>query len=254
MELQEWFESSADKTAGVILLLHGLNNRPELMHPIAKAFNKIGFDVLVPALKGHIDDFATFKKVRGEDWLAGVFTAYNKTHQRAQLKQCPIYYVGFSLGGLIGVTLKAQGKLPEIHKMWLLAPALEITLFASLLKPLLKLKLDFSIPSKAPGFYRAHQRMPVQAYRALFEVKEVLHQQKSIVNIPTLLHIDAKDELVSYNKLKKLIEREELSNWQLHKLNSKESKGIHHMIADPFYTGKNNWENMLQEASDFFKS
>ena len=253
MELQEWFESSAEETAGVILLSHGLNNRPELMHPIAKAFTKSGFDVLVPALKGHVDDFATFKKVKGEDWLADVITAYNKVHQRASLKNCPVFYVGFSLGGLIGVTLKAQGKLPEINKMWLLAPALEITWFASLLKPLLNLKLDFSIPSRAPGFYRAHQRMPIQAYRALFEVKELL-QQQSIVNTPTLLHIDAKDELVSFKKLKKLIVQEKLSNWQLHKLDSKESKGIHHMIADPFYTGKNNWQTMLNKAIDFFKS
>jgi len=248
--LQTWFKTENSHCNGVVLLMHGLNNRPELMHPIAKKLAENGFDVLVPPLTGHLDNFKEFQQVQPDNWLTDVTLAYKEAESWANRKNTQLFYAGFSLGGLIGIALQAEEKIPHVKKTWLLAPALETTFFANLLSPLLSFNINFTIPSGAPGFYRAHKRMPIQAYRALFVLKERL-KKVAIKDTPTLLYIDPKDELVSYKRLKTRIAQ--LKNWQLHKLNSTESKGIHHMIADPFYTGKNNWENMLQEVIAFFK-
>lgn len=249
-----WFKTNEGECKGVIILYHGLNNRPELMHPIAQKLKESGYNILVPALSGHTQSYNDFKKITHTAWVNDVKQAYELATLEAKTQDCPLYYIGFSLGGLLGVLLKAESKLPKVEKMCLLAPALETTLFANLLKPFLYFKLDISIPSKAPGFYRAHKRLPIQAYRAFFDIKTKLHQiDVSQVNIPVKLYIDKKDELVSYKKLTSFVTQNNLDNWQVYQLDSKESKGIHHMIADPFYAGKNNWQNMIEGAIDLFK-
>jgi esterase/lipase len=251
---QIWFRNEIQPCLGVVLLYHGLNNRPELMHPIAKSLSAVGYSVMVPILTGHLDSYKEFKKITNTNWQNDVALAYSEAEIEAQKERCDLYYIGFSLGGLLGTLLKAQGKLPAVKKMCLLAPAIETTFFASLLKPLLFFNLDISIPSKAPGFYRAHKRLPIQAYRAFFDTKDQLQSvDNQLADIPTIIYIDKKDELVSYKKVSRFVQRNKLVNWSINILDSKESKCIHHMIADPFYTGKVNWANILEGTIAFFK-
>jgi len=224
------------------------------MHPIAQKLKESGYNILVPSLSGHTQSYDDFKHITHTAWIIDVKQAYQLAQAEAKAQNCPLYYIGFSLGGLLGVLLKAEGALPHVEKMVLLAPALETTFFANLLVPFLYFKINISIPSRAPGFYRAHKKLPIQAYRAFFEIKTKLHElNMSQVNIPVKLYIDKKDELVSYKKLSRFIKQHTLDKWQVFKLNHKESKGIHHMIADPFYAGKNNWITMVDGALALFK-
>ncbi|UZR95018.1 alpha/beta hydrolase [Chondrinema litorale] len=250
-----WIKSKIDsnKPKAVFILVHGLNNQAKLMYPFADAIAAEGYSVYVPVLDGHANDYAKFKVIEKEDWLCNIKSAYEIALAEAERLNCPLAYIGFSLGGLLGSLAKSEGFMPKVEKLILLAPALEMTFFSSLIRPLLRFNLQFGIPSRAPGAYRAHSFMPVKAYKTLFELKKQLDRGVlEKLNIPTLLFIDKKDELVSFKKLMNFISLHQLSNWNVKILLSKKNRGIHHMIADPYYAGDHNWRLMVDETCNFF--
>ncbi|MEM1135554.1 MAG: alpha/beta fold hydrolase [Bacteroidota bacterium] len=251
----KWYQATNGNPKAVVMIVHGLNNRAALMRPIAESLADTGINVFVPVLDGHAEDFVKFKNINREDWQNNVIEAYHLSLEKATKNNCSLFFIGYSLGGLLGSLLTAKKLMPKVEKMILLAPALEMTLFSSLLKPLLFFNINFNIPSRAPGNYRAHPFLPVKAYRTLFELKKQFDEGVlENINIPTLLFIDKKDELVSYKKLVAFIDKYALNNWDLKILSSKEGKGIHHMIAEPFYAGANNWQFMMQETKAFILS
>ena len=239
----------------IVILVHGLNNQAKLMYPFAEEIAAKGYDVYIPVLDGHASDYNKFKSIDKDDWLCNIKAAYEIAATEALNKNCRLYYVGFSLGGLLGTVAKAEDYIPDVERMILLAPALEMTFFSSLMRPLLYFNLKFAIPSKAPGSYRAHPFLPIKAYRTLFELKDQLNENISKkINIPSLVFIDKKDELVSFKKLLNFISKNRLGNWEVKLLTSKKKKGIHHMIADPYYAGEQNWQLIVNETLQFFNA
>jgi alpha-beta hydrolase superfamily lysophospholipase len=261
-----WFYSDAPgKPKGVALVIHGLNLRPDRMQPIISALTGAGIDVLSLSLRGHGENFHhgngvdedaarldAFKTVSFQLWMNEAYLAYLQLKARGREKGVPLFLAAFSLGGLIGLDLFAANAGVAFDKLILLAPA--IRLHASVyLERVLSPFPRLVIPSMAPKAYLANKKgTPIAAYNALFEGLNRFNQtagQK--LNVPTLIFIDARDEFIPLEKLKKLVEEKSWNRWKFYivaKDKSARDKTFSHHIIDASSTGKTVWQNMMEVA------
>jgi len=248
------------KVKGVALVVHGLNLKPERMQSIIAELNDAGIDVLNLSLRGHgnnylrnphlSDDQArleSFQTVTYRLWLEEIYTAYLKVRQRAYKKRVPVFFVGFSLGGLMGCDLLLLQHDVSYDRMVLFAPALSINAEGYLLKALMPFP-NMVIDSLSPIYYRSNAGTPMAAYKALFEAVDNFNKNANDkLNKPTLIFIDKKDEFVSCAKLNEMITRWNLDHWQIQILQKDDNIGekvSHHLIIDRDSVGKQMWQQM----------
>ncbi len=258
----EWFASDPERRErGVALVIHGLNLNPKRMRPLIRHLTSQGIRVLNVFLSGHSDQYSEnaerqrlrdMKKVTYQLWFQEVFEAYQDAKDYGAFQNLPIYLVGYSLGGLMGVALQASQKEVSFEKMVLFAPALSLhksSYFLKVLSPLPRLM----IPSVAPSSYRANGGTSMAAYNALYrgisrlKTKRPLSQDfPDTLNVPTLVCIDPKDELVSYRGIQQFIQTSQLDQWQLHEVHKgSDGKYYRHLIIDPVTVGKQEWSRLM---------
>ncbi len=103
-----------------LLLLHGFSSSPAVYRQLLPTLT--GYDAFVcPTLPGHGTNLTDFANVNASDWLFSVESICNDLIQRYE----HVDVMGLSLGGLLAY--HAAQRLP-IHHLYLLAPALFITL------------------------------------------------------------------------------------------------------------------------------
>ena len=262
-----WFKNdSRQGTKGAALVIHGLNLRPDKMQAIISGLTKSGIDVLRLSLRGHGDNYThhtgieedqarleSFKAVSFPVWMNEAYLAYNEVQKRAAQKEVPLFFVGFSLGGLIGLDLFLSQADVRYDRMVLFAPAIKlhaIHYLARMLSPFSRLV----IPSFAPDSYLSnHEGTPIAAYNALFEgLQQFENQVNRRVNIPTLIFIDEDDEFIPVRAFIELKTEKNLDQWELY-LVKKESAAnqdtFHHHIIDESSTGKAVWKEMMESAT-----
>lgn len=264
-----WFHSSdKDTTKGVALVAHGLNLNPVKMEAIISILNEIGIDALLVSLQGHGEGFfdenkrgcekrrmESFKTVNQSVWTAEFKEAYYELDKRAKDKNCPKYFVGYSLGGLMGCDLLLNE--PDcFSKMYLLAPAITPH---TIRVPFLRLFFLFSsavIPSLSPKHYRSNRGTPIAAYRALLEkVTSFKSRISPNLNIPTIVFLDKNDELVAFGKLKKLVKNYNLNHWKIHEIKRVPSEmkySFHHLIIDQESSGSKTWKALTDSIKSHF--
>jgi len=257
----QWFKTEAsDKTNGVALVIHGLNLRPDKMKSIIALLTNSGIDVLNLSLRGHGRNYShegkiaeskarieSFKTVSYELWIDETRRAYQHARKWSDEKNVSLFFIGFSLGGLIGADLLASYPDVRFDKMVLLAPAFKlhgINYIVKLLSPFPRLV----VPSFSSAFYRMNNGTPMAAYNTLFETLRHFYKHMGPkLNIPTIIFIDKQDELVSYQGLKRMVEKEKLRQWKFH-LVQKEKTGVKvkmkHIIIDEQSVGKNIWNEI----------
>ncbi|MCK7467331.1 MAG: alpha/beta fold hydrolase [Desulfosudis oleivorans] len=248
------------KVKGVALLVHGLNLKPERMQSIITELNDAGIDVVNLSLRGHGNNYKKNRQLSDDDarlesfqtvtyrlWLEEIYTAYLKVRQRAYKKRVPVFFVGFSLGGLLGCDLLLLQHDVSYDRMVLFAPALNITVEGHLLKALMPFP-NMVIDSLSPIYYRSNAGTPMAAYKALFEAVDHFNKNaNNKLNKPTLILIDEKDEFVSCSKLNEMIRRWNLDHWKIQivqKDNNVGEKVSHHLIIDRDSVGKQMWQQM----------
>ncbi|MEE4600773.1 MAG: alpha/beta fold hydrolase [Desulfobacteraceae bacterium] len=259
-----WYKNqSREKAKGVALVIHGLNLRPDKMQTIISVLAGSGIDVLRLSLRGHGENYThhadideekarleAFKAVSFPLWLNEAYLAYTQARERAAQKKVPLFFVGFSLGGLIGLDLFASQ--PEVHydRMILFAPAVKLHslhYLGRILSPMSRLV----IPSMAPDSYLSNKKgTPVAAYNALFE--GLKHFEKHVsrrLNVPTLIFIDEDDEFIPAQAFEKLKNDKKLDQWRLYivkKGAAANRDAFHHHIIDESSTGKAVWQKMME--------
>jgi esterase/lipase len=257
----DWFKAgTSDKINGVALVIHGLNLRPVKMESIITMLTDSGIDVLNLSLGGHGRNYShevdvdsskarieAFKAVSYKLWMDEAHRAYRCARKRSDEKKTALFFIGFSLGGLIGADLFASHPDVRFDKMVLLAPALDIHTIhyvAKLLSPFPGLVM----PSLTSKSYLANNGTPMAAYNALFETIKHFNQHVGPkLNVPTIIFIDPQDELVSYRKLKRRVEKETLDQWQFHLLEKGKTgvqEKMHHLIIDEPSVGTDTWKQM----------
>lgn len=258
----EWFKIKKFKRIkGVAFVVHGLNLRPERMQSIIAELNDAGIDVLNLSLRGHGNNYLSntnvsidearlesFRTVTYRIWLDEIYEAYLKVRTRASKRNVPLYFIGYSLGGLMGCDLILSHSDVFYDRMVLFAPALNITVESYLLKTLMPFP-NIVIDSLSPISYRTNEGTSMAAYKALFEAIE--HFENNIndkLNKPTIIFIDEKDEFISCSTLKEMIVRKNLDKWQINivqKDREVEEKISHHLIIDKASVGENMWTQII---------
>lgn len=257
-----WYKTKRLKRLrGVALVIHGLNLRPEKMNPIVSVLNQAGIDVLNLSLHGHGGNYVSrshtdeeeqrlesFRTVTYEMWSNEVYRAYQRVKKKADRKKVPVFFVGYSLGALLGCNLLASHPDVSFDRMVLFAPALNVTIESYLLKALAPFPA-LVIDSLSPKSYRSNDGTPMAAYKALFEA--VTNFEKSIsdrLNVPTIVFIDEKDELVSCSRLKEMIAQKKLDRWKVHSIQKDDhvdNRTAHHLVIDEDSTGRNTWKHIV---------
>lgn len=233
----------------VVVLVHGLNLKPGKMNALADFLRANGADVLPVTLSGHGGGMDEFKKVARDLWIKEMRDAFRSAEARAKENNAPVYFVGYSLGALVGLDFlnSPAGQEIRCEKMVLLAPAISIRDRSYLLK-LLGLFPSLVIPSLSPEDYRAHDGTPLAAYKALFQSISSLEKEglaKS--NVPTLVLVDPEDELVSTGGLGKFMGQFGLDQWKIIEVTNTGSplkKKYHHLIIDENAVGADQWRSM----------
>jgi pimeloyl-ACP methyl ester carboxylesterase len=254
----KWFRHNETAgLSGVALVIHGLNLSPARMATVISVLNQAGIDCLRLSLKGHGDNFRQrdgmdaaesrledFKRVSHALWFEETLAAYSAARQGADEKHLPLFLVGFSYGGLIGLDVLAARPDAAFDRALLFAPALSLRGWdyaVRLFAPFPKLVL----PTFAPEGYPANPGTPIAGYNALFETLD--HFETHIgpqINIPSLVIIDPGDELVSFDGLKRLAEERRLDQWRflpVHRSRSLLHGILRHIIIDETSVGREAW-------------
>jgi esterase/lipase len=235
---------SSTKAKAVSLVVHGLNVKPSAMLDIAHWLNEQGSDVYLVRLTGHADS-TNILNVTGELWDSEMLGSYEIAKRAAVAKNLPLYFVGYSLGALLGQDM-VQFSNPQVtfDKQVLIAPAIGMRNRSHLVKALFFLN-NKKLPSYTPVEVRANKGLPVKVYKILFQKEKRLYRSKfSRLNIPTLLVIDHDDELISERKLRRIIDQCDLTQYEFLtiKAGSQVGSPYHHLIISEATMGNENWK------------
>ncbi len=114
-----------------VLMVHGFNDTPQSLLPLAQSMREAGWTVVAPLLSGHGRDLPTMaSQSRAALWTADVareFRALRATHATVVL-------CGLSMGGALCTQLAAR--LPDLPALVLLAPYLGMPLTLQLQLPI----------------------------------------------------------------------------------------------------------------------
>lgn len=188
------------------LVVHGLTGKPANMNSVAEALKAKGYLVKIPLLAGHGGDFKTLCQSTWEDWYASL----RETYEALAAEADEIYFVGLSMGALLGLKL-AVDVGPGLKAAAILAPPFMVRpIFRYLILPSVRYTpLRFFIRSVAKNFeksvldpegraiYKANsfQRMPsscvFQTQNLVWLLKTELHK----IRQPLLLMQGRKDHL-----------------------------------------------------------
>jgi esterase/lipase len=201
----EWILSHSKVKRGQALVIHGLNTKPEKMDQIIKELTENGYDVYSLKLSGHNHDLDRMKKVTYEGWRDEVKSAYDVVQAKNKKDGGKLTLAAYSLGGALAMDMLANNPGLKVDQSILFAPAIEVKATSHLIKFFELFGKDYIVPSFCPEDFRAERGTSVAAYLALFKAIDHLHKgDLKLLNIPTLVFIDKKDELVSIIKPKSL--------------------------------------------------
>ena len=251
----KYLPSRRSPKKAVTVVVHGLNNHPFIMIKLAGFLTEYGSDVVLVILSGHHNDYEKLESLSTKDLINDIKKAYQFAQRLVDRKiGVKLYFVGFSLGGLINLVFLSQSKEVFYHKMLLFAPANALRRRGSLIKLAFFLNDKFQIPSFGLRGYKAYNKIPLNIYKVMAGLVQKLESSKyQNTNQQTLVIIDPKDELVSLKKLKGLIEKYQLDQWEIYKLNSSYILKYHHLIIDKQTMGKRNWNHLTVKMLRFLE-
>ncbi len=239
---------------GVIILLHGLNDKASSMEQMAGLFQDKGFDVVLGSLSGHRGDVDELLTVNQEEWITDIYNIYCVAASIAQKKSVPLFFVGYSFSNLMFLKFINKFSITNIKKMVLLAPSLSFTLKANALKLLFFLPDKTVIPSYNLKIYRANRGTSIAAYKAVFNTqKEMNSFFKLKSNIPVLSFFHKLDEIVDSKESEKIIKSKFFKSKTIY-LDNKDhllEKEINHLMIDEKSLGTKNWNMMMSSILTF---
>jgi len=252
-----WLYAQSSEHRGVVLIVHGLNQRPSSWHQLTSQFNLIGLHVYRLSLKGHRGlGFGDMQNVSASIWETEMREAYEEIEHK--FPGSPRYLVGFSLGCLLAQTVQLKIGHRYFDRQMLLAPALAVQPYTRLVLPFCRL-LD-ALPSRSPKYYVANREgTSAAAYRALFTLLRDFRRftDLHLLNMPTTVLMRSDDELVSYKGTLKLMAQFRLDRWRMVRLTDDASlckrwRSYKHLILDKQSAGEEVWNQIVSEVHDFF--
>jgi pimeloyl-ACP methyl ester carboxylesterase len=255
-ECSQWLYSrNSSAASAVIVLVHGLNQRPSSWNDLTDFLTGLGLHVFRIGLTGHRGlSFSDMFDARAEIWEDELLMGHRQARQH--FPALPVYLIAYSLGALLAMAVQLKKGSCLFERQVLLAPALVIRPYTRLVLPLTSV---FSyLPSRSPESYVANrQGTTSEAYRALFQIEKEVRSfhDYTALNVPTRILMRADDELISFKGTLKLLEERHLDQWKMIEL----SEGVErkcdlsykHLFIDRSSAGKVMWEKMMNEISFF---
>ncbi|HEX2534849.1 MAG TPA: alpha/beta fold hydrolase [Chitinophagaceae bacterium] len=250
-----FYPASLPQRTAVTLVVHGLNLKPSAMLPLVHWLSCRGSEVYLVHLSGHGEGSREMKEVTPGLWAGEMQEGYDRARRAAAESGVPLYFLGYSLGALLGQSMIAgQQEGAAFDKQVLVAPAIGIRRHAYALRLLFPLGGKRTLPSFTPVGYRANPSLPLSVYRILFdEERKVLRSGFGPLRIPTLVVMDPRDELVSYRRWQQ-IAYNHLSSCRLLSLDPNlegRNHRYHHLVIDERTMGKANWERFTGALDGF---
>ncbi len=237
-----------DASHSKLFLMHGLNNRPSVLVPMAQELQK---DYEIIALEGH---YRPTEKER-------IQVASNQTKEeflspiRGLMQEQGSSngsLLAYSFGGLIGLYLLESSQI-KFRKIVLIAPALFLRWYVNLLRPL-SYFTSYSLPSFSPALYRANSSVSLNLYRHLFELVDDVHRLLPFKNLPpTLVILDREDELIDSSRTESFAKETQLLNWEIffvQKCHDAKTH-YHHLLIDEYSLGKKCFQNLTKKIRSF---
>lgn len=251
----KWISSDSPPGRGVVIVAHGLNNRPEIMDSLINSLSQNGLDSCRMALAVDHEKNGDEQTPLGKLWHKGLSDVIAECKRRRP--NAPIVGLGYSLGGLVMVSYLDRNP-GAFQKMFLLAPAIRLTCKTRLLGPIAKLAggTNLSLPSLAPKAFRLRGATPFADYDAMFKLSKsvrVLSNPREVGETPTQVLLDRSDELVSFESLAKWKELNQLRRWELDALVVKEGATYRHLVVIPESFDEEKWQQLTCRMIDFFQ-
>lgn len=247
----EWFHAPRSPKA-IAVAVHGLNARPERLDALALELSRAGISSFRLILRGHGDsgpaELGAFRAPGlARDWLADVEGACKLAAAQAERLAVPLLYVGYSLGALLWLHLRCVDRRDYgVQRALFFAPPLYTRWPARCLGMLSGVSGRVLIPSVAPKNYRVHRGTSIHAYRDLMVLRDrVLRAGLSEANVPALVLMDRRDELVDVVRLERELPKLRLSHWKARHVRSLTR---HHLIVDEACLGAEQWRLLIREG------
>ncbi|WDP89485.1 MAG: alpha/beta fold hydrolase [Desulfobacter sp.] len=256
-EMSQWFKAETRNPEAVVLLIHGLNQKPSKWQALIDFFNSLKIHVFRLTLQGHGGaPFEDMMAVDANRWRSNFRYGYCELEKRyPSVKKI---LVAYSLGGLISQEYQLSIGTPLFSGQVLLAPSLSLQPYVHLIRPFTRIMK--AIPSRTPVDYRANPiHTSSAAYRALFHMVRSINSKADsrAVNIKTIVLIHPDDEVVSCNGLKNMVKRKGLDRWQVKIIRNHKSRldtDFKHMIIDRASLGDRGWAFVTRTMGDFITS
>ena len=267
MELNQWFNSSRPYK-GVALLLHGLNNKPSSMNPLALHFSSLGHLVLRGSLRGHRGSLKENKKVTIDQWREDIDGLYCLASLKSQQFKAPLIINCYSMGCLLFLDLfkrrRNKNKKNIVQKAIVISPAFKIKPVLTWSSQVLKLlPSKWMIPSSNIRSYRSQYGTSISSYKAFFQLIDQnpltdLIKPNAPIFPPTLMLINPKDELVDTQRIKQVFQKKNRGStpWKIIEVENKNAttiKHINHLLLDESSLGKLKWIEWIEHISLFLK-
>lgn len=257
-ELSQWMDPKSEQEKGVILLAHGLNLRPSKMNTLSHVFSRHGYHVLRLSLAGHRGSLNEMKIVTRNLWLSEMKAHYCLALKKAQSKNLPLYFVGYSLGAAVLLDLLYHRELKnEFRSLVTIAPAIQVHWYTRFPKLLAFFSKKIVIPSLNNKEYRMHKGTTTAAYEALHNIIDQFEGElPKKLSTPVLVIMDPEDELVSLDKIEKMKKRNGLHHWEIFKVSLDQpevEKEYHHLIIDPPTAGQRTFNKIEQKMIPFLE-
>ena len=250
-----WFVARVRPAKGVVVVVHGLNNKPEIMDPLIEALNTRGLHARRVALAGHGSAMGNHSGNLDQLWLQDISSAYHECAER--YPDLPVFLLGYSLGALTAVRFLDENP-GAFERMVLYAPAIRLRWRTRLLRPLRPLaRFRLSLPSLAPKEQRVRDWTPLAAYAAMFRLSDAVQKidhRARIGATPTRVLLSRRDELVSYRGLERWIEENELHRWQLFAADVPTQAKNKHLLVVPSAVGTDAWKQVTDQLELFSAS
>jgi len=187
-------------------------------------------------------------------WEEQLASAY--AFVRAKTNSAPIFFLGYSLGGLL--VTRVLDTHPEINPagVVLMAPALSLRLLPQSGYLLTFLPaINISTPNLAPPHYRRFPFTPLFWYRNtlnLYQSTRTLKSRMRLAKVPTLILANPRDELVSLSGIEGWLKDNQLSSsWQIRAIRpAPAAPNIPgHVMIDERSLGSAEWQRTLSFIS-----
>jgi len=222
----------------------------------------MGIYVLNICLAGHSDEIGnavkkkvllqTFKKATRKIWQDQIGNAIAVLGDLDPSK--PRYLVGYSAGAVLSLELiQRQGIVFE--RFLLFAPAISFRAVHRLFR-----YVPFNamlIPSFLNEACRSNRGTPVSAYKAVIETSQDCHKKhiKTCLNIPALVVMDPRDEMLSIKGLRQFIADKKLDQWRLLPVEGQAGQGnYHHLVISKDFVGEILWHSIWKEIDQFMNN